>query len=110
VYGICLRVASDFRKRAHVRRELLHDQPIEQTARLTPEEVLSHRETLDRLEAALEQLDPAQREVFVLYEVEDLPMAEVARAVGCPLQTAYSRLHAARRIVAAALGDPLEQP
>ena len=42
VYGICLRVASDFRRRAHVRRELLHAQPVEQATRLTPEEELSH--------------------------------------------------------------------
>ena len=110
VYGICLRVASDLRQRAHVRREQLHAQPVEQSTRLTPEDSLSHREALRRLEDALEQLDPAQREVFVLYEIEDLPMIEVARAVGCPLQTAYSRLHAARRVVAIALGDPSEQP
>ena len=108
VYGICLRVASDFRQRAHVRRELLQAELAEQTARLTPEQELSHREELRRLEEALGRLDPAQREVFVLFEIEDLPMIEVARAVGCPVQTAYSRLHAARRAVAAALGDPLE--
>ena len=35
----------------------------------------------------------------MLYEIEELSMAEVALAVGCPLQTAYSRLHAARREV-----------
>ena len=110
VYAICLRVASDFRRRAHVRRELLHPQPAEEAAGPTPEDELSHREALRRLEDALEQIDPAQREVFVLYEIEDLPMIEVARALACPLQTAYSRLHAARRAVAAALGDPLEQP
>jgi RNA polymerase sigma-70 factor (ECF subfamily) len=41
--------------------------------------------------------------VFVLYELEELPMIEVAEAVGCPLQTAYSRLHAARDAVEAAV-------
>jgi RNA polymerase sigma-70 factor (ECF subfamily) len=30
-------------------------------------------------------------------------MVEVAEAAGCPLQTAYSRLHAARKIVEAAI-------
>jgi RNA polymerase sigma-70 factor (ECF subfamily) len=40
--------------------------------------------------------------VFVLFEIEQIPMEEVARAVGCPLQTAYSRLHAARERVTAA--------
>jgi RNA polymerase sigma-70 factor (ECF subfamily) len=110
VYGICLRVASDFRQRAHLRHEQLQAQPVEQSTGVTPEEELSHREALQRLEDALGRLDPAQREVFVLYEIEDLPMIEIARAVGCPLQTAYSRLHAARRVVATALGEPSEQP
>jgi RNA polymerase sigma-70 factor (ECF subfamily) len=108
VYGICLRVASDFRHRAHVRRELLQAEPIEQAVRLTPEQELSHRETLGQLDQTLAKLDPAQREVFVLFEIEDLTMIEVARAVGCPVPTAYSRLYAARRTVAATLGDPLE--
>ena len=40
----------------------------------------------------------------MLYEIEELPMVEVARAIGRPLQTAYWRLHAARKAVAAALG------
>ena len=39
----------------------------------------------------------------VLFELEELPMAEVAVAVGCPLQTAYARLYAARQIVEVAL-------
>ena len=37
----------------------------------------------------------------MLYEIEELTMAEVAEALGCPLQTAYSRLHAARKVVEA---------
>jgi RNA polymerase sigma-70 factor (ECF subfamily) len=37
-----------------------------------------------------------------LYELEELTMAEVAEALGCPLTTAYSRLHAARKSVRAA--------
>jgi len=35
--------------------------------------------------------------VFVLYELEELSMREVAEIVGCALQTAYGRLYAARR-------------
>jgi RNA polymerase sigma-70 factor (ECF subfamily) len=108
VYGICLRVASDFRRRAHVRRERLCAVPPECPTVAPQESLVSSREALDRLRAALDVIDPAQREVFVLYEIEELGMAEVARAVGCPLQTAYSRLHAARKMVAAALGEHLE--
>jgi RNA polymerase sigma-70 factor (ECF subfamily) len=105
VYGVCLRVAADFRKRAHVRREHLYGMLPERPAAAEQEGFVSQREALERLRTALDQIDPGQREVFVLYEIEELGMAEVARAVGCPLQTAYSRLHAARRRIAAALGE-----
>ncbi len=108
IYGICLRVASDFRRRAHVRHERLCATLPEHTARPAQEDIVSSREALTRLLAVLSDLEAAQRDVFVLYEIEELSMAQVAQAVGCPLQTAYSRLHAARRVVAAALGEHLE--
>jgi RNA polymerase sigma-70 factor (ECF subfamily) len=50
----------------------------------------------------LESLDDDKRAVLVLYELEGLTMREVAEVVGCPLQTAYSRLHAARELLRAA--------
>jgi RNA polymerase sigma-70 factor (ECF subfamily) len=61
------------------------------------------RQSLAQLDRILDQLDDAKRAVFVLYEIEQLTMAEVAAAMGCPLQTAYSRLHAARAEVRAAV-------
>jgi RNA polymerase sigma-70 factor (ECF subfamily) len=61
------------------------------------------------LARVLDGLDSAKREVFVLYELEELAMPEVAGLVGCPLQTAYSRLHAARRIVFEAFGQEPER-
>ena len=51
------------------------------------------------LASLLDVLDSDKRAVFVLYEIEELSMKEVAEAVGCPLQTAYSRLHAARKLI-----------
>jgi RNA polymerase sigma-70 factor (ECF subfamily) len=108
IYGICLRVASDFRRKAHLRHERVGADLPEQAVAASQEVVVAHRQALRRLLAALDDLEPAQRDVFVLYEIEELPMAEVARAVGCPVQTAYSRLHAARRLVALALDEHLE--
>jgi len=52
------------------------------------------RALLDRVLATLE---PAKREVFVLFEIEKLSMEEVAAAVGCPPRTAYYRLETARK-------------
>jgi RNA polymerase sigma-70 factor (ECF subfamily) len=107
IYGICVRVASDFRRRAHRRREQLAADPPEQASTSSPEQQAASREALVALEAALEMLPPAQREVFVLYEIEELPMNEIAHALACPLQTAYSRLRLARRAVLDQLGAHL---
>lgn len=46
----------------------------------------------------LETLDDDKREVFELVELEGLPVPEVAELVGTNLNTAYSRLRAARQL------------
>jgi RNA polymerase sigma-70 factor (ECF subfamily) len=45
----------------------------------------------------LGELDPAKREVLVLAELEEMTAPEIAQAIGVPLNTAYSRLRAARQ-------------
>jgi len=105
VYGVCLRVASEMRRRAHRRHEKLCAAPPEPVYAATQERSVAMGEALDQLEDALDGLPPPQRAAFVLYEIEELTMAEVAAALGCPLQTAYSRLHAARKAVVTALGE-----
>ncbi|MBX3193413.1 MAG: RNA polymerase sigma factor [Labilithrix sp.] len=104
IYGICARTASDYRRSGRVRREIVTDAPPEAVqeggAQYDAVALRQARATLDRI---LDQLDDDKRSVFVLYEIEELTMAEVAEALGCPLQTAYSRLHAARKIVEAAV-------
>ncbi len=99
IYGICARTASDYRKRAPRRREVLTDTPPERVEPKGPHEYATESEARDLLDRILAQLDDDKRAVFVLYEIEELPMAEVAQALECPLQTAYSRLHAARKRV-----------
>lgn len=103
LYRICLRVASDWRRRAFRRRELRVDVLPEQVAEQTPETERAQAELRAWLLQALERLDAPKREVFVLSELEEVPMEEVAAIVGCPLKTAYSRLYAARRQLSQAL-------
>ncbi len=67
-------------------------------------EVVESRRALRRLFAVLDTLDDDKRAVFVLFELEGMAMNDVAIAVGCPAQTAYARLYAARKIVRAAFG------
>ena len=103
IYGICVRVTADYRKRAHRRYESPSDDIPEQTAPENQHAELEDHESRALLGATIDKLDADKRAVFVLFELEELPMTEVAVAVGCPLQTAYARLYAARHIVEAAL-------
>ena len=109
VYSVCLRVAADFRGRAHRRHERLYAAPPEPASAATQEGSVGARQALETLEAVLAELPAVQRDAFVLYELEELEMAEVANALGCPLQTAYSRLHAARKSVTAAFAEPTDE-
>jgi RNA polymerase sigma-70 factor, ECF subfamily len=103
LYGICLRVASEHRRRPYRRREHVVEAVPDAGVDASQEDEIERRRALALLDEALSLLDDDKRAVFVLFELEQVPMAEVAEAAGCPLQTAYSRLHAARKIVEAAL-------
>ncbi len=96
IYGIALRVASDHRKRAYVRRERTMDELPERAGSAPELKELERRERVAMLDRALGSLTPEKREVIVLFELEELPMKEVAAALACPLMTAYARLYAAR--------------
>jgi RNA polymerase sigma-70 factor (ECF subfamily) len=101
-----VRKAADYRKRARRRPEQFGEPP--ETS--VPAEQARHVALVRaraRLQAALARLDDEKREVFILYELEELTMKEVAAAVDCTLQTGYSRLHAARKAVAAEFGANL---
>ena len=99
ICGIAARKAMGHRRRRSVRDEIpageappardegCHDRGFE---RLEQRQVLV---------ALLDRLDDNKREVFVLYELEDLTMKQVAAAVEAPLHTCYSRLHAARDLL-----------
>lgn len=97
IYGICMRAASDYRRRAHIRRESAAAEPPDQPVNAEQEESAARREALIVLDRLLVELDEDKRAVFVLFDLEELPMADVARILGCPPQTAYYRLYAARR-------------
>ncbi len=99
VYGICLRVAAQYRRRAHRRHEELMPEPPETAVLPTQPAEIEEQQARALLETVLASLDPPKREVFVLYEIEQLPMEEVAAVIGCPLRTAYSRLEAARKLI-----------
>jgi RNA polymerase sigma-70 factor (ECF subfamily) len=96
LYSIAIRCASEYRRRAHVKREEPRSSPGDSSIDAPQPASLAERQARALLDEILDTFDEPTRAVFVLYELEELSMAEVADAVGCPLQTAYSRLHAAR--------------
>ncbi len=98
LFGVCLRVASQYRRRAWVRRERPTDAPdVREDTAPAPDEALDARRRADRLRALLDALDPERRAVFVMYEVDGMTCEEIAAVVGAPLGTVYTRLRAARK-------------
>jgi RNA polymerase sigma-70 factor (ECF subfamily) len=109
LYGIARRIAAD-----HRRKRSRHERKLEALPRVGPsrdlEVEVADRELIEALEAALAELDPARREVFVLAEIEGLTAREIAEALGTNPNTVSSRLRAARMHVSAALQEQLEPP
>lgn len=99
IYAIALRVVSDYRKRAHRRHEALMERLPELRVPAEQELTLERRQEWELLSKLMSTLSEEHRQVFVLYEIEALPMREIAEIVGAPLQTAYSRLQVARKQV-----------
>ncbi len=62
------------------------------------------------LERALQALEPAQREAFLLVVVLGLSYQEAGGMTGCPTGTVASRVFRARTRLAAALRMPEEDP
>jgi RNA polymerase sigma-70 factor (ECF subfamily) len=99
LFGICMRVAANHRRRRQNCSEIPTGVSGEnRPATVVPvDELLVLRERRLLAEAVLGQLVLEQRAVFVMYEIEAVPCAEIADLLGVPIGTVYSRLHAARK-------------
>ena len=99
LYAICLRVASNRRRSAVSRNELLLDESasseIHERAAPTATDQSDRRALL---EDALALMSLEQRAVFTLFELEGYTGEEIAGLVGAPLPTVHSRLRLAREI------------
>jgi RNA polymerase sigma-70 factor, ECF subfamily len=109
--GICYRVASDRRRVAHLRRELGNQEAFlqQRDARPGPHEMAERRERVELLDEILAELRPQQREVFVMFELEELSGREIAAIVEAPVKTVFSRLRLAREAFAEALASRRRQ-
>ena len=61
-----------------------------------PEATAQANEARERFNRLLETLDEPRRTVFVLYEIEEMTMSEIAQLLEIPIGTVASRLRRAR--------------
>ena len=97
LYRIAWNVASEYRRRAFRRRELLDDSLDAGGEAPCAHEDLERQRSLNALLDAIDRLEADKREALICHELEEQPMNAVAKRLGIPLKTAFSRLYAARR-------------
>ena len=104
LYTIARRAAVD-----EIRRPAVRTVPVDEAAALADQRS-SDPVLRGDLERALQALEPAQREAFLLVVVLGLSYQEVAGMTGCPGGTVASRVFRARTRLAAALSMREEDP
>jgi len=92
-----LRMAAHARRTLARRREV-HDSDAQLRiqAPLQPEQMLDQKRSRELLDEVLDQMSVELRTVFVLYELEELSMTEIASTLRIPQGTVASRLRRAR--------------
>jgi len=105
IYSVARRTVSNHHRAARARGSkgstVLDDQL--ESHQPTPFEVTQKNSDLELLASLLAELEEPKREVFALVELEEMTVPEVAEALEIPLNTAYSRLRAARLAFEAAV-------
>jgi RNA polymerase sigma-70 factor, ECF subfamily len=98
LFGIARRVAHDHRRRVgrKERTDLLPESVTDPDA-TTPAHDAERAQAVRVLHEILAALDDDKREVFVLAELEQMTVPEIADAIDANVNTVYSRLRAARQ-------------
>ncbi len=100
-----LNVAAHARRTIARRREVASDHaPDAFDARATPEQLTDQKRVRHLLDQILDQMGSDLRTVFVLYEFEEMNMAEIAEVLRIPSGTVASRLRRARAEFRARVG------
>ena len=96
--AVAMRVASHTR-RANRRREAVHERWFQTQPPPPPaEEPAERAEARDLLDRALDMMPDNLRSVFVLFELEELTVSEVAAVLELPRGTVATRLRRARTV------------
>ncbi len=107
LYRISRNAVRDFRRKAWFRNLFLRPRdaidPASPAANAA--ELLEQKESEARLHALIETLSEKRRVTFVLFEIEGYSGEEIATLCEVPLATVWTRLHHARRELAARLAE-----
>ena len=95
LYGVAVKVAAGARRKQQLWQFLRLDSAKELAA--GQYDLGARLDAAAAVERALKKLSRKKREVLVLFELEGLSGEEIAVALGCPLQTVFTRLHSARK-------------
>lgn len=103
LFAITRRVVRDHRRsQARKPNEPLRDSVVDASA-AAPAEQAARAQAIELLHALLDALDDEKREVFVLAELEQMSVPEIAESIGANVNTVYARLRAARKAFEQAL-------
>ncbi len=109
LFGIAVRVLSDYRRTFRNSRELLDRRTAAGEAidgAPPADERLADAQARALLMTALDELPLDRRAVLVMHDLDGVGVPEIATALEIPLNTAYSRLRLARADLAAAVRRP----
>ena len=97
LFGIAMRAALADRRRVRHRYEEVGAAP-DDLADSTPhaEAMLESKAAWDLVLEALQALEDDRRAVFIMHDLDELPMSDIAKVLSIPTNTAYSRLRLAR--------------
>ena len=107
LFTIAKNHAAHERDRAHHRHETSSTEAMEERFRSAapdPADALLLAQRAQALAGALRSLPPTLRSTFILSQVRELTLEEVAAVEGCPVGTVKSRIHRAREQLRLALG------
>ncbi|MGR0218647.1 RNA polymerase sigma factor [Agromyces sp. ZXT2-6] len=94
----------------HYRSRARHHRRVERAGRHHPTPVDGATDAVLDVRAAVNRLDPADRELIWMAYWEDLSREEIARILGCTTAALRVRLHRARKKLQDALGEDATNP
>ena len=105
LFRLCISRAHQVRRRVRTREKLRHLLLLAPSQAAPEPPGLGEPQARRKIERALSTLSDKLRDVFVLYELEDVPGKQISEILGCPEATVWRRLHEARRAFSAAMDE-----